>query len=210
MSTSTQYVAKRNVDYDSASPSEGSRRFRRELLERIRQELFATAECEPGPVEQRLLRQVAGIIQRCESDLLISSNPTSFSTTPQFLHPTMPTHRRASAPSILADENPPSQSVFQTPGFEADPTYTPAIASSFDPSTRPTSPRTMDPFHTVPQVSADVPFVQNEPPSITYTDPYTFSSNDWIDWNLVFPPGPEVQTAERTDAHPRLTTPVWT
>ncbi|KAF2676248.1 hypothetical protein K458DRAFT_424869 [Lentithecium fluviatile CBS 122367] len=193
--------------YDSTSPTEGSRRFRRELLERIRQELFATAEREPGPVEQRLLRQVAGIIQRCESELLGSSNPASFNPSTGFLHPTMPTHRRASAPSILVEETTPSQPMLQTPTYPPGPTY----STSFHPSQpAPMSPRTTQAFNTVPEPAADNAFSQNDTPAIAFPDSFAFSTSDWIDWNVVFPPGPEVESGERTDAHPALTTPVWT
>ncbi|KAH7411616.1 hypothetical protein DE146DRAFT_627672 [Phaeosphaeria sp. MPI-PUGE-AT-0046c] len=63
--------------YDSDSPSESSRRFRRELLRLIQTELVNTAQRLPGPVEQQLLHQVAGIIRRCENDLLTSLDSSS-------------------------------------------------------------------------------------------------------------------------------------
>lgn len=56
--------------YDYDSPTEESRRFRRELLSRIRRELFNVAEQENSEVEENLLRQVADIIRRCETELL--------------------------------------------------------------------------------------------------------------------------------------------
>ncbi len=56
--------------YDCDSPSEASRRFRRELLRRVQEELLSTAGQTSGPVEQQLLRQVADIIRRCETELL--------------------------------------------------------------------------------------------------------------------------------------------
>ncbi|KAH8716818.1 hypothetical protein GQ44DRAFT_713082 [Phaeosphaeriaceae sp. PMI808] len=58
--------------YDTDSPTEESRLFRRELLRRIQEELMQTATYVPAPIEQHLLRQVAHIIRRCESDLLTS------------------------------------------------------------------------------------------------------------------------------------------
>ena len=56
--------------YDCDSPSESSRRFRRELMRRVQDELLTTAGDISGPVEQQLLRQVADIIRRCERELL--------------------------------------------------------------------------------------------------------------------------------------------
>lgn len=58
------------IVYDAPSPSETSRRFRRELLRRVHEELLLTADRESGPVEQRLLQQVAQIVRRCEDELL--------------------------------------------------------------------------------------------------------------------------------------------
>lgn len=44
-----------------------------------------------------------------------------------------------------------------------------------------------------------------------WNEPFQFSSSEWIDWNVVFPPGPEVQVPpERTEPLPALSTPVWT
>jgi hypothetical protein len=195
------------IVYDSASPSEGSRRFRRELLERVRQELFATAEREPGPVEQRLLRQVAGIVQRCESELL-GATPNTAALIPDhtFLHPTMPTHRRASAPSILIEEPSPSQPQpgNALPGFPHEPKYN---APFPPPQNGPLSPRTPHTFGVLPQAMEDTPF----PPSglgNAYMEP--FSTGDWIDWVSVFPPGSDLQFGERTEAQLTLVPPVWT
>jgi hypothetical protein len=35
-------------------------------------------------------------------------------------------------------------------------------------------------------------------------------SSDWIDWNAIFPPGPELPASERGDTVPTFTAPVWT
>ncbi|KAH7392783.1 hypothetical protein BKA66DRAFT_411433 [Pyrenochaeta sp. MPI-SDFR-AT-0127] len=62
--------------YDCDSPSETSRRFRRELLRRVQEELLRTAEQLPGPVEPQLLRLVANIIRTCENELLHPMEPS--------------------------------------------------------------------------------------------------------------------------------------
>ncbi|CAI6329079.1 unnamed protein product [Periconia digitata] len=74
--------------YTTHSPTEDSRRFRRMLMDRVRTELLATAERGPNTlVEQRVLRQVASIIQNCESELLSSFQSSSANpsiSTPSF------------------------------------------------------------------------------------------------------------------------------
>lgn len=209
--TTALMVTDKSVDYDSASPNEGSRRFRRELLERIRQELFATAEREPGPVEQRLLRQVSGIIQRCENELLSTSNTAPVNVTPGLLHPSMPTYRRASAPSILEEPTPSyAQPELLPPPLTNVPNYTPAIPTPIQPSqSGPMSPQATPGFNEVPQLAGDVPPLPGGPYH-TYPEPLPFTSNDWLDWDLLFPPGPEVQLGDRTETHPTLVSPVWT
>ncbi|KAL5113653.1 hypothetical protein ACEQ8H_008468 [Pleosporales sp. CAS-2024a] len=86
-----------NVD---DAPSEESRRFRRELLRRIQQELVTTADRLPHLVEYQLLQQVAGIIRRCEEDMLNSSFDGSHLTAPILLD----TSRRPSDFSIVPSE----------------------------------------------------------------------------------------------------------
>jgi hypothetical protein len=77
--------------YDAPSPSESSRRFRRELLRRVQVELVQTASRIPSPAEQSLLAQVADIVRRCETDLL---NSFDASTLPV---PSLDGSRRSSA-----------------------------------------------------------------------------------------------------------------
>lgn len=215
------------ADYDSPSPSEGSRRFRRELLEHVRRELFATAEQEPGPVEQRLLRRVAGIIQRCENELMASANgasysPAPFANTSTFLHPAMPTHRRASAPSILAPEEPSPSHTNQPPSrptlpihtFPQASDYQQAIPQSFETAAPggTISPRTTDDFTTMPQPDVNAA-LQQDPPAIVFQDMVPFPSSEWIDWNFLFPPGSGVDgqaDGQRGDGVPQLVSPVWT
>ncbi|KAG9194981.1 hypothetical protein G6011_00101 [Alternaria panax] len=67
--------------YDCDSPSETSRRFRRDLLHRVHQELLIEAGQVPSTVEQELMQRVARIVRRCEQDLLNQAQPASFNTT---------------------------------------------------------------------------------------------------------------------------------
>ncbi|KAL1601478.1 hypothetical protein SLS60_006393 [Paraconiothyrium brasiliense] len=178
--------------YDSDSPTEESRRFRRELLERVRQELFATAEREPGPVEQRLLRQVAGIIRRCESDLLESF------CAPPGAHPSPPPPSRRTSeimnPIDLID-NGATQRL-------------PQHRSSFDHSLEPPTADPVPP--TAPVSPRDVHDPGAPPPIGEWPNLDPFYPSPWIDWNIAFPPGPDIQGAEREDAFMTLSAPVWT
>ena len=63
--------------YDCDSPSETSRRFRRELLRRVHEELLSEAGQLTSPAEQQLMQRVAQIIRRCEQDLLTQAQPSS-------------------------------------------------------------------------------------------------------------------------------------
>lgn len=176
------------IDYDSDSPTEESRRFRRELLERVRQELFATAEREPGLVEQRLLRQVASIIRRCENDLL-----ESFHAPPGTQPSPLPASRRTSGmPDSSNDGAPPT--CIQVQPIDMDP---------------------RQPVHLVPPAEPVSPggHVQNMGAPLPPGEGFDLGifSNDWmIDWNITFPPGPEAQGVEREDAFMPLSASVWT
>ncbi|RMZ67253.1 Nicotinate-nucleotide diphosphorylase [Pyrenophora seminiperda CCB06] len=77
--------------YDCGSPSETSRRFRRDLLRRVQEELLIEAGNVPNPVEQGLLQRVAGIIRRCEDELLNQAQSLSIHS--------LNTERRASGSS---------------------------------------------------------------------------------------------------------------
>ncbi|KAH6216553.1 hypothetical protein HBI42_126390 [Parastagonospora nodorum] len=81
--------------YDADTPSEESRRFRRELLRRVQQELLSTAGQLPHPVEHQLLHQVANIVRRCEEELLNPLTRTSLDAPPL-------SSRRASDTSTLS------------------------------------------------------------------------------------------------------------
>ena len=56
----------------------------------------------------------------------------------------------------------------------------------------PMSPRTTQDFNEVPHSTGDATF-QSDDSNNVYPEPLPFLSNDWIDWNLVFPPGPTLQ-----------------
>ncbi|CAN9428209.1 unnamed protein product [Alternaria alternata] len=82
--------------YDCDSPTETSRRFRRDLLHRVHQELLVEAGQVPSPVEREIMQRVAQIVRRCEQDLLNQAQPTSSNPT-----------RRSSGISISAPHAPP-------------------------------------------------------------------------------------------------------
>jgi len=181
-------------DYDNIAPSEESRRFRRALLERIRCELFATAEQEAGPVEQSLLRQVADIIQRCESDLLASFHQVDTSQPNQ----STPAHQQATIDTLHPSphQNVPashSQSVYALPRAPTAPT-----SEQHYINIPITAPHLLSEHHYS---------IHNG--QMVWDDPSQTPLSEWIDWNAVFPPGPEGH-AQREEALPRLTAPVYT
>ncbi|KAF1967345.1 hypothetical protein BU23DRAFT_602909 [Bimuria novae-zelandiae CBS 107.79] len=171
--------------YDSDSPTEESRRFRRELLERVRQELFATAEREPGPVEQRLLLQVASIIRRCENELLESFYAPSGNQ-----HNLLPPSRRGSGFGVLAADNPHRTRPRRQEGY-----FT--MAPEQAPPTEPVSP----------QERGALQGPMAPPPEPTPWDNLPF---DLIDWNVPFPPGLDLAGTDREDTFMALNTTVWT
>ncbi|KAF2118642.1 hypothetical protein BDV96DRAFT_360518 [Lophiotrema nucula] len=174
--------------YDSNSPTEESRRFRRELLERIRRELFATAEQEAGPVEQGLLRQVAEIIRRCETELLDAFYGTSAQHVAANASLSQPPETPTTAPIPLSRPAPPA-SHHQQPA--------PVSRDSLRPDAALHMPRGLPDAAQYPNdAPMDFPAGWDD-------------SFQWIDWNAVFPPGPELQAAERNEPAPLLSTPVW-
>lgn len=123
----------------------------------------------------------------------------------------MPTHRRASAPSILADPpqpNFPAHPLPQAPNHQQD------MSNSFD-TTVPggtLSPRTQGGFDTMQQPAASTAF-QPDAPTIVFPDPFPFPSNEWVDWNILFPPGSDMDgqmDGQRGEDGPQLVAPVWT
>ncbi|KAF2464638.1 uncharacterized protein BDR25DRAFT_95944 [Lindgomyces ingoldianus] len=201
--------------YDSDSPSEESRRFRRELLSRIRNELFVTAERETGPVQQDLLRQVAGIIQRCEGDLLRSFHADIGIAQPAVYgneqppaaipdsssHPIAPIDRSsAQAPSQrIPAPKPPSTSI---------PSSTPTEQERRSPSLQ------MSIQHQPTSVPDDNMTHFTQSPTQFFMQPwedFPFTpSSEWIDWNAVFPPAPELAATEPWEPFPKFSVPVRT
>ncbi|KAH7555043.1 hypothetical protein BM1_07704 [Bipolaris maydis] len=98
--------------YDCDSPSEDSRRFRRDLLRRVQEELHSEAEQMPSLVEQQLLQRVAEIIHRCEQGLLNQSHPHHTSD--------FNTDRRASASSIGSSYQATPASAPSPPPLQSD------------------------------------------------------------------------------------------
>ncbi|QDS75604.1 hypothetical protein FKW77_006447 [Venturia effusa] len=73
-------------DYEHGMATERSRQFRRDLLRMIRIELFSLARRATGQVEEHLLGNIAGIVQRCQRELISSRQSTAQNTpnrTPQ-------------------------------------------------------------------------------------------------------------------------------
>ncbi|KAF2006099.1 hypothetical protein P154DRAFT_517816 [Amniculicola lignicola CBS 123094] len=236
--------------YNSDSPSEESRRFRRDLLERIRSELHATAEREPGPVEQRLLRQVASIIQRCETDLL---NAFHQQHQHQQLDPTAPQRSTTGPPTAESssstisirggqsgNDQPPFHPTSQPPRHNQIPGFCPASTVATAPSASnqatfhvPSIPalpsrltkEAVDEYTPMPMTTTghipSVPSLDTETVPNTVIGPVVpddtrhyspWDSSEFIDWNVVFPPGDAEGEGERSEMQvgPVLVAPVWT
>ncbi|KAF2728684.1 hypothetical protein EJ04DRAFT_581168 [Polyplosphaeria fusca] len=166
--------------YDNNSPTEESRRFRRELLDRIRRELFATAEQEASPVEQRLLRRVASIIQRCETDLL-----SGFHRTPSVPHPQPPALRPVPVPTLpLPTSGPSGRRRSAQAALETSSTSGPMLDAP------PGPPHNAGlPFGVPSQFSQyfnDLPEVPNTFGGPAWEDPLPLPSSSLIDWDAVF------------------------
>lgn len=172
----------RVVDYDSDSPTEESRRFRRELLQRIEQELFATAEQTTGAVEQNLLRQVAGIIRRCEHDLLNSFNPASGSLQPSLGNgpPPPPVTPNVYQGSAQGPAQPPHVVVLPTP------LYSPVGRG-----------------HIAEDITGEADLQYTMPPA---QPPVWYPTTDLVDLEALFS---DMQGAGPADMVPMFTTPVW-
>ena len=173
--------------YDCDSPSEAPRRFRRELLRRVQEELFVEAGQVPSPVEQQLLQRVAHIIRRCEHDLLNQAQPPA---TPSF-NP----DRRASASSIDSSYQVTSvlahaQSVAQRPPLSVP-------QSPFSHSDL------LTPTEYTPETTVDF-----EP--IIWDDHQYIAFSLGIDWEGVFPPSLDTQYGSGGEPAASLSAPMWT
>jgi hypothetical protein len=98
-----------SIDYNQEMPTEKSRQFRRELLHMIRSELYLAARRASGQVEEQLLKQVAGIIQRCQK-YLVSSRQATANNTP---HRTPQLSPAADQQPFVSFTSPPSR--YHTP-----------------------------------------------------------------------------------------------
>ncbi|KAF2268933.1 hypothetical protein CC78DRAFT_575476 [Lojkania enalia] len=183
--------------YETDSPTEESRRFRRELLARIQHELFTTAEQASGPVEQNMLRQVAGIIQRCENELL-----------DEFYQTTLRMQQQASISTPNPAPNFPPPSRLSSTRHSSQTNIAPLSSKTpLNASGRPE--------HSIPlpgHSPVTMPSYFSDPPAQPLEEfgweELQAPSSDWIDWNAVFPPTPGMQI-ERSEPAPLLSTPVW-
>ncbi|KAF1830104.1 hypothetical protein BDW02DRAFT_573353 [Decorospora gaudefroyi] len=169
--------------YDCDSPSEASRRFRRELLRRVQQELLVEAGQVPGHVEQQILQRVAHIIRRCEHDLLNQARPPP---TPSFN-----SDRRSSASSLGSS-------------YQPTPMPTPILPEVH-------GPIDSVPFGSIlPLAYASEPAVDFAP--VAWDDQSYNAFSLGIDWEGVFPPGPapEAQYAGGGEAISVFAAPMWT
>ncbi|KAF2031671.1 hypothetical protein EK21DRAFT_35713, partial [Setomelanomma holmii] len=161
--------------YDVESPSEDSRRFRRELLRRVQQELVTTAGQLPGPVEQQLLQQVAQIIRRCEDELLSSFDTSTLPV------PSLSDRRTSTTSTLSSTSTQPVTHNEQPAPLNANTSriMSLSVTAVTDPPD-PTTPRRRQPeqqtsFRAVPWDHAPAPT----------------PSSEWIDWDAIFPPGPD-------------------
>lgn len=141
--------------YGDTSPTEASRRFRRELLRRVQQELVISAEQLPHPVEQQLLRQVAGIIRRVENDLLQSTDAYALDL-PLLSDRRQSTTSTSSSNSLLLLPPPPishqntSAMAPQSQHLSSEPTVPPSDHAAF-------SAPTLWPYDSTNYYNCDVP-----------------------------------------------------
>ncbi|KAF2854943.1 hypothetical protein T440DRAFT_464263 [Plenodomus tracheiphilus IPT5] len=172
--------------YDCDSPSESSRRFRRELLRRVQAELFATAEQVPGPMEQQLLQRVAQIVRDCEEDLLRTN--TAVVNIP-------PPDRRGSTTSTLSMLSTASSSGHATP-------------ASVQPVRQPT------PKCPPPQLPCAPAPVHSDPtfefPPVIWDDWINGTFSLGIDWDDTFPPGSGAQNSEDAGSFAGFSAPMYT
>ncbi|KAF2640667.1 hypothetical protein P280DRAFT_549491 [Massarina eburnea CBS 473.64] len=214
--------------YATDSPTEESRRFRRDLLNLIRNELLATAEHEHSPIEQRLLRQVAGIIRRCENVLLASFSPLANSRAGNSALLLDPRRRcgLGTVDTVAATENAGSDSSFRTAVFHeaADEALVLGRGRLVDSSM---SPRCgaggsvyvqQEQQHKLLDIDTDADMSDQQIPlaglgtgmDVNYSADFPSGLFD-VDWDNVFPPGLEggMQGCEE-ERGVALSTPVWT
>ncbi|CAO2648652.1 Nn.00g079190.m01.CDS01 [Neocucurbitaria sp. VM-36] len=190
--------------YDCDSPSESSRRFRRELLRRVQEELFITAGQMPGPVEQQLLQQVAHIIRRCEDDLLNPPEPT--------VENAIPPDRRSSDTSAASTGS---------TGIDSHRNLIPTPRPAPFPAAGPSSSVPLVPFNRLEletdryqSPAADVRTRYTPEPIVEFTpviwDEQTYRAFDSIEWELTFPPAQQIQPTNTNGPWTAFSAPMWT
>jgi len=179
--------------YDCDSPNEASRRFRRDLLRRVQEELLIEAGNVPNPVEQELLQRVAGIIRRCEQELLNQAQPPGTHD--------LNSERRASGSS--------SSSYQTTPLHVA--------ASSAQGPSFPAPPLLSDNRHLhVPVINHSTQHMSQPPESTTSLVHTGLDNQSWpifslgINWEEEFPFASEMQYRSSDEPGPLFSPPVWT
>lgn len=191
--------------YDCDSPSESSRRFRRNLLRRVQAELFAEAEQMPGPVEQRLLQRVAQIIRNCEEDLLRVDTFAADVQIPE---------RRGSIGSTLSMLSTTSSSGHATPAH-TQPVHCPPPLFTHQ---LPTLGYRPNPDNFTVNQPTDVscsPAEQCTQPPVVFT-PVTWDDSTYdtfglgIDWDDIFTPGLEALHTGTMEPFAGIPTPVYT
>jgi hypothetical protein len=173
--------------YDCDSPSEASRRFRRELLRRVQEELSIEAGLVPSPVEQQLLRRVAHIIRRCEHDLLNQAQPPA---TPSFN-----TDRRASASS--------RGSSYQASSVSAHASLVEQRTSLSLPPASFGQSNALAPTEYASETTVDVA-------PIVWDDQSYNAFSLGIDWESIFPPAPDTQYTSGGELAASFSAPMWT
>ena len=180
--------------YDCDSPSEASRRFRRDLLRRVQEELFNEAGNVPNPVEQELLQRVAGIIRRCEQELLNQAQPPG-------IHD-LNSERRASGSSTSSSN-------------QATPIH--IAASSTQGPSFPAPLLLPDNRHLhVPVINHSTQYMSQPPESTASLANTNLDNQSWpifslgINWEEEFPFGGEMQYRSSDEPGPLFSPPVWT
>lgn len=167
---------------------------------------MTVAEYENGPVEQRLLRQVAGIIQRCENQLLSDfyqgSDPTSLQSPTRA---TPPVNMVMGAPHIRVSPTPLRPTDIQyLPNLTISRSAPTAMGLTANGTTQPTTIAVQHAQH------SDRSNYQYTAVQFDQCSPMPWASSEYIDWNAIFPPGTEPHDSE-SDTHPvNFTMPVWT
>lgn len=193
-------------DYDGDSPSEESRRFRRELLRRIQHELQTTAEHTNAPVEQNLLRQVASIIRRCEIQLLNDFYQAGTS---------LSTHLQGRPPNTPPPSMPPNITVAHTtfPSHQSAHDYSEGLPPPPSPftlsSTRGVAQSTSEFTSSASEQHSEPSYSSGAEPGVNVA---FWETREWlnIEWNAAFPSNSQSldPTGESVLSHP-FTMPVW-